>query len=693
MKKSSIKKNRFLAVLLMAALVAVFPAGVTEVSASSIKTDEETWAIYWYICGSDLETDGGCATKDICEMWEVELPDNATVVIQTGGSEEWWLNTVDSDNMYRLEYTGEDLNVVERVKNASMGDPNTLVDFLEFCENNYPADKKMLIFWDHGGGSGSGVCFDELFDDDGLTLEELQLALETVYGEGDPLNPSFDIIGFDACLMATIDVASVCYGYADYLVASQEYEPGIGWDYTGIMNAIAMNPGITGEELGIAICDTYFAACKKSTVASMATLSVLSLANIAPVVYVIDSVGQMGVAIALDYSPSTFFASYGRGARSAEYYSDSGPEMVDLVDLVENNSALFGFINDYMTSAMENFVVYNVTGSYRSNSHGVSVYFPYKMNDEHYENFYHATASQGFLYMYEMLMWGELNAMAPGYFNNLSAPEIRDWRFYDPDDDDDDWYWDWDDDYEQLSGRDWDDVDESVIENGFTFEDMDEYGLEDWPIDIIGEDGFTYAVLDIGPEAAALLQRVTFMLAWYSDDGEEILMLGEDFDIDCDWEEGFFLDNFRGVWGAIDDNIVMMEVLSVTDDYILYQVPILLNSRLCDLTVAYMWETGKYVMLTATPVNENGMPSKEQLVITSGDEITTLVAYFGEDAEDYIEMGTLTVTAKTSFHEVDLPDGNYAFMYVMTDYKNNSYLSDLINVIIEDRDVYMAEFE
>jgi hypothetical protein len=44
------------------------------------------WVIYWYLCGSDLESGGGFATGDLSELQEVQLPENIKVVIETGGS-------------------------------------------------------------------------------------------------------------------------------------------------------------------------------------------------------------------------------------------------------------------------------------------------------------------------------------------------------------------------------------------------------------------------------------------------------------------------------------------------------------------------------------------------------------------------------------------------------------------------------
>lgn len=56
------------------------------VSAGPVSSGDGSWAVYWYLCGSDLESGGGFATTDLSEMMEVELPENITVVIQTGGA-------------------------------------------------------------------------------------------------------------------------------------------------------------------------------------------------------------------------------------------------------------------------------------------------------------------------------------------------------------------------------------------------------------------------------------------------------------------------------------------------------------------------------------------------------------------------------------------------------------------------------
>ncbi|MBQ1490817.1 MAG: hypothetical protein IIZ39_02555, partial [Blautia sp.] len=54
----------------------------------------------------------------------------------------------------------------------------------------------------------------------------------------------YDFIGFDTCLMATVENARMLADYADYMIASEETEPGIGWYYTNWLTALSRNTSI-----------------------------------------------------------------------------------------------------------------------------------------------------------------------------------------------------------------------------------------------------------------------------------------------------------------------------------------------------------------------------------------------------------------------------------------------------------------
>lgn len=144
-------------VLVLCMLFSMTGCADEEKEAKQSFSKEDTWVVYWYLCGSDLESNYGAATADLNEMMQVKLPENVKVVIQTGGASKWQNDQVKTDRIQRYEYSGDTLTLKDETEQASMGDPETLKGFLNYAEENYPADHKMLLFWNHGGGSVSGV--------------------------------------------------------------------------------------------------------------------------------------------------------------------------------------------------------------------------------------------------------------------------------------------------------------------------------------------------------------------------------------------------------------------------------------------------------------------------------------------------------------------------------------------------------
>ena len=183
------------------------PSSKAKQPVGSKAVESDSWAIYWYLCGSDLESESGFATEDLAELLEVSLPQSIQVVIQTGGSAAWHNDFVDASKLQRFVYDSEGLYLVDEQPLANMGDKQTLYDFLDFAYTNYPADKIAVLFWNHGGGSVSGAEFDEMFDNDSLTLDEMYEAFAGVWDVSEDY-PPIELIGFDTCLMATIDVAA-----------------------------------------------------------------------------------------------------------------------------------------------------------------------------------------------------------------------------------------------------------------------------------------------------------------------------------------------------------------------------------------------------------------------------------------------------------------------------------------------------
>ena len=199
--------------------------------------DKDTWTVFVYLCGSDLESriffGGGMASDDIEEMCKASASDNVRFVIETGGCSYWHDDNIDSDFLGRYVVENGKLKKAGEVRQASMGKTSTLTGFLKWGIKKYPAEKMGVIFWDHGGGSLSGVCFDELEDNDSLGLREIDAAFLSLADSGE-LTDKFEFIGFDACLMGTVEAANILASYSDYMFGSEESEPGSGWDYKAI---------------------------------------------------------------------------------------------------------------------------------------------------------------------------------------------------------------------------------------------------------------------------------------------------------------------------------------------------------------------------------------------------------------------------------------------------------------------------
>ena len=113
----------------------------------------------------------------------------------------------------------------------NLGDPSVLAEFIKLGLDEFPADKTALFLWDHGAG-WPGMGPDETDGYDILTLGEMRDGIEV--GLEAAGVEKFDIIGMDACLMASYEVAHAVSGLTDYLLASEELEPGNGWDYRSL---------------------------------------------------------------------------------------------------------------------------------------------------------------------------------------------------------------------------------------------------------------------------------------------------------------------------------------------------------------------------------------------------------------------------------------------------------------------------
>ncbi len=625
---------------------------VADTAAETTAVEDGSWAIYWYLCGSDLESNGGFATNDLSELMEVELPENVNVVIETGGSAVWQNDLMDAEKLQRWLYNSEGLQLVDEQPTASMGEAQTLADFLAFAKENYPAEKTAVVFWNHGGGSVSGAAFDEIYGYDSLTLDEMYQAFSSVWTPSTEKQP-LELVGFDTCLMATVDVANTFSDLAHYLVASEETEPANGWYYSQWVGALAENPSMNGEELGKVICDAYYAGCEEVGTQDNTTLSLTDLTKVQPLLDAYDTFGAEALAAAC--TDPGFFSQFGRVAAQSENYGGNTKEqgytnMVDLGHMARQSVGMLGSAQEVL-DALDDCVLYQVGGQYRTEATGLSCYYSYNGDVDDFNSYADLGAGVAFKYFYSYELTGELDDSGMAYIADMDFEELPEVK--------------------NLLSTDWDGA----------------------PLDV-DEDGVSF--LTLGPEANDILAGIGFSLYYVDEENDMMLLLGTDNDMNADWDNGVFSDNFRGVWGSIDGNIVYMELSYESEDYNLYAVPVLLNGEEYNLQVAYDFTTEEWSVLGARQgIDDSGMADKELRLLQEGDEITTIwymASASGDDEFEPYTAATITVTADTAFGEMELPDGSYSMVYEMRDAMDNYAYSDPVTFDCADGEIYTTVY-
>ena len=609
---------------------------------------DTTWTVMMYLCGSDLESEAGLATDNITELLGCDLGENVTYVIETGGASEWHNDTVNPRYLERYAVSStEGMTLVDQLDSASMGVADSLSDFISWADEAYPSDRRMLVFWDHGGGALAGVCADELYQgsdeqSDTLLLPEIKEALNKA-------GVKFDIIGFDTCLMATLETAETVAPWGDYLVASEESEPGGGWAYDAWPEWLGQYPGIAPVELARGICDSYYHKCENSWDEDMATLSVTDLAQIPELSKAFrDASGAIVLAtgnadsLRLLHQGATRAENYG-GNTDAEGYTD----MVDLGDLMANTSGVLGKPADAVSAALDKAVVYAVNGPNRSRSQGLSVFYPLALNKQVYDLYAQVTDNTSYL-QYLAVLNGDYDALE---WNGQGAA--------------------------QEEGL------EPLTEDDFDIKYKQE----------IDKDYRLRLTITSGIDAVA---SVRIELGFYNEDDGYYLPLGTDNNLEGNWGTGVFTDLFEGEWLAIDGNFVNAQLAEENDDYNLYTIPIMLNGKRSNLKVAWEYDKEAFRILGAYDgIDEaTGTSGKSIRNLKDGDQVTFLFDAIDLETDESIEFDLATITWKDGMklEDTELSDGDYLYRYEIVDIFGNTIYTDPAIMTYEDGQIYVEEW-
>lgn len=246
------KITSFFTIFLLLFMIA--GCSIEEEASSDQDTDEEvgdtsgeSYTFMIFMNGTDLESEYledfgevmGAASEDLKEMMEIGSTEDVNIVVETLGTNEWLLEDNDPSQNQRWLVQEGYLEHLEDLGNKNLGDSETLADFIVWSIENFPANRYVLDLWNHGGGPLGGFGIDEQNDGDSLSLLQITEALEMAYEETGEI---LEIIGFDACLMGSLEVAYAVSPYANYFVGSEELEPSHGWNYRAIFSELTADP-------------------------------------------------------------------------------------------------------------------------------------------------------------------------------------------------------------------------------------------------------------------------------------------------------------------------------------------------------------------------------------------------------------------------------------------------------------------
>jgi hypothetical protein len=337
--------------------------------------DAGTWTVLTYeIADTDLEP---FMMADVEEMGEVGGQENLSIVALVdradGYSDEPVLGLDDWVGGKLLEITPGGADELDDLGDVNTGDPQVLADFIERGIAEHPADNYALVISDHGA-AWPGVGADESSDGDTLSLAEMGDGIAA--GLDAAGVDRLDLLGFDACLMATYEVASALAPYADRMLASQELEPGHGWDYTAFDIA---NEGADVDELGSALIDGFERQALDEETSAEITLSLVDLTQMGEVDAALAAFTGELVERAAGLSPTvgrTLASNLGFGSSpdptQDHFMTDlgalAGQVGVDALDVSDTADDLVRAINDA--------VVDKVDGRATRDATGLAVYFP-----------------------------------------------------------------------------------------------------------------------------------------------------------------------------------------------------------------------------------------------------------------------------------------------------------------------------
>ena len=254
--------------------------------------------------------------------------------------------------------------VVATWPEQDMGDPATAINFVNTAKSLYPASKYLLDFWDHGNG-WDYFCWDQTADT-WLDVPKLGQIMNSI--------GFIDIVGFDACDMAQIEVYYELVGHASYVVGSEETIPLLGWPYDTNAQDLVNNPYQDAETYAAELVVNYGELYWSLKGYGFETFSAVDVSQIPALTTAFTDWTSTMLSNLNQYKSR--YASALRGAKKmagTNYYLDMYDYMLELLD--ERIPAELVTATENVKTAISSAVVANWYGKKQSNIYGLTFFW------------------------------------------------------------------------------------------------------------------------------------------------------------------------------------------------------------------------------------------------------------------------------------------------------------------------------
>ncbi len=339
---------------------------------------QRQWTYMVYMGADNNLSEAGLG--DINEMETVGSTGAVAVVVQAEFSSQYTPGVPTDTKRIYVENdndTGSVSLVGTSIGNVNMADPAELTAFIDWAKTNYPAQRYALVIWDHGAGWKAGQLTSPL---KGAVQDETSGSFMSLPDLAKGVRDSalhFDLINFDACLMAMYEVAYEFKGLTNYMAFSEETEPGSGDPYDTILTELAGNPAMDGRTLASIIVDKYAASYSANTREST-TKSAVDMSQV-------DALDTKILKLAADLKADPYgsIAVSGAAGATQEYAYPSNHDIYDLCQYLTSGAYSSSLGTTVKTTAGEimtlmGSVVVNskYTGSSTAQSNGLALYLP-----------------------------------------------------------------------------------------------------------------------------------------------------------------------------------------------------------------------------------------------------------------------------------------------------------------------------